>query len=263
MLALPMRLHAAGAIVYVDASASGTGDGSSWANAYPSLADAASGTEIWVAKGAYKPTSSTDRTATFQLKDGVAIYGGFAGSETQRDQRDWQTNVTTLSGDLNGDDGANFANNGENSYHVVTGATLDGVTIAGGNATATATNIDDPDNYGGGMYNLNSSPTLTNITFSGNSAYYGGGMSNNNSSPTLTDVTISGNAAYLIGFGGGMYNLNSSGPTPTNVIFSGNSSGDYGGGMANGGGSPPLINVTFSSNFAAPQLIKGGDIKVS
>lgn len=58
-----MRLHAAPTIVYVDASASGTGDGSSWANASPSLIDAlagaASGTEIWVAKGAYKPTSGT------------------------------------------------------------------------------------------------------------------------------------------------------------------------------------------------------------
>src|SRR5512147_2853980 len=63
MLALPMRSQAAGTIVYVDAGASGTGDGSSWANAYPSLADAlagaASGTEIWVAKGTYKPTSGT------------------------------------------------------------------------------------------------------------------------------------------------------------------------------------------------------------
>src|SRR5262249_15352531 len=134
LFALPIQSYAAGTIVYVDASASGTGDGSSWADAYPSLADAlagaASGTEIWVAKGTYKPTSGTDRNATFQLKNGVAVYGGFAGGETQRDGRDWQTNVATLSGDLNGDDGANFVNNGENSYHVVTGATgatLDGV----------------------------------------------------------------------------------------------------------------------------------------
>lgn len=100
--------RAAGTIVYVDASASGTGNGSSCADAYPSLADALAGaasvTEIWVAQGTYQPTSGSDRTATFQLKDGVAIYGGFAGGETQLDQRDWQTNVTTISGDLNGDD---------------------------------------------------------------------------------------------------------------------------------------------------------------
>jgi hypothetical protein len=146
LLAHPMRSYAAVTIIYVDAGASGAGDGRSWTNAYPSLADAladaAFDTEIWVAAGTYTPTGGADRTATFQLKDDVAIYGGFAGNETQHDQRDWQTNTTTLSGDLNGDDGANFANNGENSYHVVagaTGATLDGVTITGGNATADRT----------------------------------------------------------------------------------------------------------------------------
>src|SRR5262249_4913820 len=68
LFALPIQSYAAGTIVYVDASASGTGDGSSWADAYPSLADAlagaASGTEIWVAKGTYKPTSGTDRNPT-------------------------------------------------------------------------------------------------------------------------------------------------------------------------------------------------------
>jgi hypothetical protein len=80
LFTLPMRSYAARTIVYVDAGASGAGDGSSWADAYPSLHDALAGaafdTEIWVAAGTYTPTSGTDRTATFLLKDGVAIYGG-------------------------------------------------------------------------------------------------------------------------------------------------------------------------------------------
>ena len=57
--------------------------------------------------------------------------------ETDPNARDVGNYETVLSGDLNGDDGPNFANNGENSYHVVTGsgidetAILDGFTISG------------------------------------------------------------------------------------------------------------------------------------
>jgi predicted outer membrane repeat protein len=253
-----MRLHAAGTIVYVNAGASGAGDGSSWADAFPSLADAlagaASGTEIWVAAGTYKPTSGTDRTATFQLKDGVAIYGGFAGNETQRDQRDWQTNVTLLSGDLNGDDSGNVSlpnpTREDNSYNVVTGATgatLDGVTITGGYATDS---FGSPPKFGGGMYNDNSSPTLANVTLRGNVANFGGGMYNiNGSNPTLTDVIFDGNAALLYGSGngGGMYNTNSS-PTLTDVTFSGNTTDSFGGGMSDIDSSPVLTHVTFDGN---------------
>ena len=56
-------------------------------------------------------------------------------------------------------------------------------------------------------------------------------MYNDTSSPTLTNVTFSGNSATSDG--GGMYNYASSSPTLTNVTFSGNSATDYGGGMYN------------------------------
>jgi hypothetical protein len=167
------------------ATPAGTGDCSSWENActlQTALTDAVSGNEIWVAAGTHKPTTGADRSATFQLKEGVAIYGGFVGTESARDQRDPAVNLTILSGDLNGDD-LGFTNNIENVYHVVmgaTGATLDGFTITAGNANGSS-----PANRGGGMYNQASSPTLTNITFSVNSAILGGGgMYNDSSSPT-------------------------------------------------------------------------------
>jgi hypothetical protein len=101
------------------------------------------------------------------------------------------------------------------------------------------------------MYNESSSPVLSNVTISGNSADYGGGMVNINSSPVLTNVTISGNSAsdsIIIGGGGGMYNYYSS-PVLTNVSFSGNSA-DQGGGMYNYASLPVLINVTLSGNSA-------------
>ena len=249
--------HAAG-ILYVKPD--GTSDCSSWANScnlQSALTGAASGNEIWVAAGTYKPTAGSDRSATFQLVNDVAVYGGFAGTETARGERNPVTNITILSGDLNGDD-VGFTNNSENVYHVVTGvtgATLDGFTIIGGNANAN--DVMNPDGNGGGMLNYSAtSPTLTNLIFSGNAtAYYGGGMLNwNSSNPTLTDVSFIGNSAGSDG--GGMFNWNSSSPTLMNVTFSGNSA-IVGGGMYNYIASNPiLINVTFNGNSATS--LRGG-----
>ncbi|MBA7476634.1 hypothetical protein ES707_12025 [subsurface metagenome] len=262
---------AAGGTIYVDASASGSNDGSSWADAYNNLQDAlykppTGGDQIWVAEGTYKPdedeganVTPNDRTETFQLINGVAIYGGFAGGETSLDERDWQTNVTILSGDLDGDD-VGFTNNGENSYSVVTGsgmnvtAILDGFTITAGNASHPS---DPIYRRGGGMYNDAGSPTVTNCTFTANSAYRGGGMCNwYNSSPTVTNCTFSGNSAG--GHGGGMRNNSNSSPTLTNCTFSGNSA-NRGGGMYNySSSSPTLTNCTFSKNSASSSGWGGG-----
>jgi hypothetical protein len=239
----------AASVVYVRADASGTGDGSSWANAYTSLVSAlstaGSGDQIWVAAGTYTPTSGTDRTASFTLKSGVAVYGGFAGTETQLSQRDWSTNVTTLSGDI-----GVVGDTGDNSYHVVTGAdgaTLDGFTVSGGNANGDGNSLYDT---GAGIFNAPASPALSNLVIRGNTASYtGGGVYNNfSSAPTLTNVTISGNSAQ---YGGGVYNNNSSSPALTNALIAGNWASAQGGGIyANAGSSPTLKNVTVASNFA-------------
>ncbi len=242
------------AILYAKPAAAGTGDCSSWTNActlQTALGGAVSGDEIWVMIGTYSPGSN--RTDTFQLKNGVGVYGGFDGTETARSQRNPQANVTILTGDVNGDDGPDFANNGENNYHVVTAsgeidatAVLDGFTVSGGNADGA-----NPNNLGGGMYNdWNASPTLNDVTFSGDSAQYGGGMYNGvagNSS--LSNVTFSGNSAAQDG--GGMYSDWGGNLTLSNVTFSGNSAAQDGGGMYNNGNnSGTLSNVTFSGNSA-------------
>jgi hypothetical protein len=175
--------------------------GGSWSracNLQYALTTAAKATDqLWVAAGTYKPGPSGARTASFQLKEGVAVYGGFAGNETALGQRDWVTNLVTLSGDLDRD-----GLDDHDSYHVVKGAdhaTLDGVTVTGGNANGIE---QDLSTYGGGMLNVNTSPTLRQVTFHGNSARDGGGMWNGAGSPVLTDVTFSGNSAD--GIGGGM-----------------------------------------------------------
>jgi predicted outer membrane repeat protein len=245
-------------IIY--ATSSGTGDCFSWANAcqlQTALTKVVSGDEIWVAAGLYKPTTNpTDRAATFQLVDGVAIYGGFAGTETTRDQRNPATNVTILSGDIDNNDSQTpvvteirtVTGNATNSYHVVTGAdgaTLDGFVITAGYAIVSAGLM----GKGGGVYNVGSSPTLTNITFRGNLAWQGGGMYNEYSSPILTNITFNGNLADDNGYGGGISNWYGSSPTLTNVTFSSNLAYN-GGGMYMDGGSPTLTNVTFSGNSA-------------
>lgn len=133
--------------IYVNANATGTNNGTSWANAYTSL-DAAitastSVNEIWVAAGTYKP-AGTSRTSTFSLKYGSKLYGGFAGNETLLSERNPKNNITILSGDINGNDNttitATEATRQDNAYHVLTikgnlrDVLIDGFTISGGNA---------------------------------------------------------------------------------------------------------------------------------
>ncbi len=250
--------------LYVNATATGTNTGLTWANAFTSLQSAlnyacsSNLTEIWVAKGTYKPHAS-DRNVSFTMKNGVAIYGGFTGTETLLTQRNWTTNPTILSGDLSGNDVVtgsdttlSITNNAENSYHVIFNnniglnntAILDGFTIRGGNANGSSSTT----NAGGGIYNNGSSPSLRNITFTGNSASGGGGIYNVNSSPSLSNITFSLNS---VSDGGGVYNDNSS-PSFSNVTFSGNRASQQGGGMCNYNNSSPILsNVTFSRNSAA------------
>jgi hypothetical protein len=122
---------------------------------------------------------------------------------------------------------------------------LDGFTIIGG----LGTDLGGGAGYaGGGMFNSGSSPTVTNCTFSGNSATYGGGMFNGFSTPLLIDCTFSGNTAT--GSGGAMYNESST-PTLTACTFSGNTATGDGGGMYNFFSSPLVTNCTFSGNTAS------------
>lgn len=250
-------------IIYVDESATGANDGSTWQDAYNYLQDALNDPclmiyqQIRVAQGTYKPDQDTagnvtreDRNETFELINGVAIYGGFpSGGGTWQD-RNPILYETILSGDLRGDDGRDYSRNGENSYHVVMAnecepnTILDGFTIYGGNADG-----EDIDVFGGGMFNEHSSPTVVRCRFLGNSAgSQGGGMFNNGESPTVINCMFLGNSAEQAG--GGILNKYSE-STVVNCVFSGNSAVlGSGGGIYNTGLYPTVVNCTFSNNAA-------------
>jgi len=269
-----------GTIIYVDDDATGADNGCCWADAFQCLHDAlvaaTEGDEIRVAQGTYTPAcgqgiTGGDREATFQLRNGVAIKGGYAGhGQPEPNARSITQYPTILSGDLLGNDIEvsepsdlpDEPTRAENSDHVVTAsgtdrtAILDGIIVAGGYAKW---------KMGGGMYNNGGSSTLYNCTFADNFAEYGGGMYNSDgASPLLTGCIFNGNAAFDeegTG-GGGMYNDESS-PTLINCTFTRNWASvgipDHGGGdggaMANYGGSLILTGCTFNYNTA---LCDGG-----
>jgi len=286
--------HAASSPIFVDVSVSGgNNDGSSWANAYNSfqsaLNSAGSGNQIWVAKGTYKPSydyglGGGSRYYHFRMIGGVAIYGGFAGTEDfetfNLDNRDFETNETILSGDLNGDDnysGSPWTGTSENCYHVfyhpnglalTSNAILDGFTIMGGNANAT-----NPHNSGGGLYNVSNSPTINNCIFIHNYGKNGGGIRNYNCSSIINNCTFNENSATD---GGGVFNSVNSSASFINCTFSSNKAQtgagaensnssatfsscnfqlnvatDFGGGVQNeNSGSPNFINSIFQHNSA-------------
>ncbi|MBB1127416.1 thrombospondin type 3 repeat-containing protein, partial [Thiospirillum jenense] len=273
----------------------GTGSGLTWAtaaNLQDALHVAQQGDQLWVAAGVYYPDEGAgalenNPMATFNILPGVAVYGGFAGTETALTERDLATNRSILSGDIdrndNATDGVVLTHSDiarTNARHVVfldgttaagtiTSSTrLDGFTITGGS------DLGMPNFFGGGgLYCLGwippdipgeCSPTLTNLVFQGNrSSTFGGAMvsygaGRGKSNPTLTNVVFQNNFAAQDG--GALYNTGSFGgessPTLVNVTFAGNDTGGSGGAIFNaatdsGVSTPTLTNVILWGNTTA------------
>ncbi|MFH1737967.1 MAG: right-handed parallel beta-helix repeat-containing protein, partial [bacterium] len=192
---------ASGKVVYVSSNATGDGSGSSWENACRSISAALKASmlddEIWVASGRYREA--------IQMKEGVALYGGFSGVEANRDLRDWETNATII-------DAPKSVGTKRPAVTGANDATLDGFTITGGERS--------------GVHCYRSSPTLVNCTISGNTGSDGGGVSCYQSSLSLTNCTISGNAAS---YGGGVHCGSQSSPTLANCRIAGNTASNGGG----------------------------------
>jgi uncharacterized repeat protein (TIGR01451 family) len=169
------------------------GTGMSWKNAYWDLQDALTragngyGSEIWVATGNYYTHTNIDSSyydVNFALVDGVALYGGFAGIETARSQRNWLTNQTILNGDIDGD-GKSDTNYLVKAANVGPATIIDGFTITGG--------------YYAGIQVDGASPTIRHNKITRNQPYYGISCTNQ-SSPNITECNIFDNTYTGIHF---------------------------------------------------------------
>jgi hypothetical protein len=230
----------------------GTGSGKSWdcplGDFQLAINSASGGEQVWVAGGTYSPGSGP----RYSMKEGVKIYGGFAGNETSLSQRD--LSIIANKSILN-------ANNGPsvliNSLALTNATVLDGFTITGVNngpaiqnnsgSSPKYVNLTVSGNQVTGMYMYNSSPVLINCTFSGNnSSSFGGGLLISSASPTLINCLISGNSAVVNG--GGLL-ISGSAASMINCTIVGNTASGLGGGISNEGNVfPKLYNSIVSGN---------------
>jgi hypothetical protein len=240
----------AGHVIYVDASAIGASNGSSWTDAYNHLQDALidansmpKPVEIRVARGIYTPDQGAgvtpgDQMETFQLINGVTLKGGYAGSsQPDPDVRSTELYETVLSGDPQGNDGRDFVTTKDNSCFVVMAshtdqnAVLDGFTITGGNRSLPPPN----DDSGAAMLIESGLPTVIGCTFRGSDCC----IRNIAGSPTFTGCVFRDNP------GSGVVNTDGGSPVIANCLFKDNS----GNGVSSyGGGDLTVTNCTFESN---------------
>ncbi|MGA1865528.1 MAG: right-handed parallel beta-helix repeat-containing protein, partial [bacterium] len=249
-------------IIYVDKTATGSGTGASWEDAFTAiqegidLAAAQDIKEIWVAHGSYNEN--------IVLAEGISLYGGFNGTETDLDQRDHQSYVTTI-------DGRHLGITVIGAHNTI----IDGFSIANGSSDWGSgiycpANADMSlyNNYihhnkanvsGGGIYLGNQSNTeIIGNTFQYNEALYGGGIiADNTLSCKIRENTIIENTAIFKdanqtegGWGAGVYLNNASVEISDNTITQ--NIADYeGGGIYTWSGDIVIINNEIGNNEAS------------
>ena len=228
--------------IYVHASAVGANNGTSWADAYTNLQTALqtvqTGSEVWVAEGVYLPTADNNRDTSFNLPSGAQLYGGFNGTETSLDQRNWQAHPTILSGDI-----GVSSDSSDNSYTILYLDNPDSLTIVDGfvfrfgNAGYLLNDqaAISPSRSGGAIYILadwEGFATVSNCRFERNNARNHGGA-----------VYVNGAGSFAAA------------PTFRDCVFERNIAGQDGGGIARVGNSdlerPDFVGCVFRENRAS------------
>ncbi|WP_051237059.1 Ig-like domain-containing protein [Ottowia thiooxydans] len=282
---------ASAAQCYVNHAATGSNTGGSWTDAYTNLQSALGDTncsEIWVAKGLYKPSAAGTPGVAFSIRPGQQVYGGFASGAADRGDADPSVHRTVLSGDIDNNDivdadgislvaTPNLVGTNTGQVVLMDGTTsagpigndtvLDGVVITGGVGR----------NYpvynrtvGGGLYcngrgsGSNCSPVLSRLWFSGNRANLGGAIyidgQDGSASPVLTGSLFSGNLASaplnLGGGGGAAIYLNNSAASLAQLTISGNTAAWGSAVVITAGGGATLRQSTISGNTATQASIR-------
>ncbi|MGB0714995.1 MAG: SMP-30/gluconolactonase/LRE family protein, partial [Phycisphaerae bacterium] len=257
--------------IYVDAGITdgSMNQGTSWSDAFPHLQDALNAAvtqagmvnQFWIAQGTYMPDGARvpfgesfiagtgDRDATFDLQSGIAYYGGFEGTETSLEQRNPDSFVTTLSGDLSNNDTGTLddPSNDENSYHIVTMdpgaaglAVVDGFSIRGGEALIAE------DSGAGILHDSGSLAVLNCRLFDNDSALFGGAIASATGDDLrIRDCEFTNNRSNS----GGALHL-AAGSEITNTIFSQNIANTSGGAVFLTGAVPDVVDCEFYGNSA-------------
>ena len=267
-------------ITYVNKNATGSNDGTSWVNAYTDLQDALSilqdNGKVWVAQGTYIPGVS-NRNSSFSIgKTNIELYGGFVGTETALNQRDFRANITILSGDLLGDDGGNLTGTTrlDNAFHIIeanaTGSLIDGFTISDGYANDTGDN-----STGAGIFKPKAINSLSvkNCIIKNNYASYAAGIgAEYTSSGGILDIencvfdnNLARHSSALSAWGRttGSFTFNIS-----NSLFSNNEASGSTGFAGSAGwframSQSAIVNVNLINNTYAKNNDTGGDSRMN
>ena len=225
---------------YVDKNATGSNNGTDWANAFTTITQGINassyGDQIWVAQATYEERLT--------LKNGVALYGGFSGHENQLDERDIANHITMV--DANYEGVVITVNNGSDPNTRLDGFVItkgDGINGGGiriiASAPVIANNVitgNKTNGLGAGIYcygfyvPANEEALIIGNAIVDNLAYdtegNGGGIACHGSSPTIVQNVIARNIANLNGGGiscwaaqGDMFVLSSSPIIANNYIL--------------------------------------------